>query len=292
MTKPGIIAGNLVSFAGAFLLASMGHVDAWLFMMTGAGVALCIASACIGNNLIDRDIDGKMARTCRRGLVTGAVSPALALACAMLLGAAGCALLAVSGGALVLVVVLVGYLNYVLVYSLYWKRRSVHGTLVGSLSGATAPVAGYCAVSGRIDREALLLLVIFGLWQMPHAYAIAVSRLRDYRLAAIPVLPLCRGIGVTQRHMLAYMAAFLLAALALPALHYAGAAFGVVMAVLGLCWLRLAWARAGAADDRAWARGVFGFSLVIVLALSLMMAIDYRAAPGGSAIVAERATTG
>jgi len=292
LTKPGIILGNLVSFAGAFLLASRGHIDPWRLLLCGAGVGLAIGSACVGNNLIDIDIDRKMTRTRRRGLVTGAVGLHTALALAALLGCCGFALLAWWGGTLVVAVVLIGFLNYVVAYSLYWKRRSVHGTLVGSLSGATAPVAGYCAVSGRFDREALLLLLIFGLWQMPHAYAIAIARLRDYQLAAIPVLPLQRGIAAARRQMVAYVAAFLAAALALALLQYAGGAYALVTAILGLSWLRLAWSRARAADDFAWARSVFSFSLVVVLALSLMMAIDYRVPAGAAPIVAERSATG
>ena len=60
--------------------------------------------------------------------------------------------------------------------SLWMKRRSVYGTLVGSLSGAMPPVVGYCAVTGQFDTGAALLLLIFCLWQMPHSYAIAIFR--------------------------------------------------------------------------------------------------------------------
>ncbi len=276
LTKPGIVMGNLLSFAGAYLLAAMGHADAERFLLTGAALAMVMASGCVANNLIDRDIDRRMERTRGRGLVTGAVSAVSALGIALVLGVAGFALLVRCGGMLAGAVALVGYVNYVVVYSLYWKRRSRHGTLVGTLSGATAPVVGYCAASGRVDGEALLLLLIFSLWQMPHAYAIAIARLRDYALAAVPVLPLQRGIAQTKRHILLYMLAFLAAALALPALDFVGWSYGVVMAVCGALWLLLAWNGRRAADDRAWARSVFGFSLVVVLALSVMMAVDYR----------------
>ena len=74
----------------------------------------------------------------------------------------------------------IGYVVYVGVYSLYMKRNSVYGTLVGSFSGAVPPVVGYCAVSGQMDTGAIILLLMFSLWQMPHSY----------RLRVIQVLPL------------------------------------------------------------------------------------------------------
>jgi protoheme IX farnesyltransferase len=275
LTKPGIILGNLVSFCGGYFLAARGRIDWLLLLATGLGVALVMACGCTCNNLIDRDIDARMARTRRRSLVTGAVSPLAAAVFAMALGGGGFALLAACSGLLVVAVVLAGLLSYVVLYSLYGKRRSVHGTLIGSLAGATAPVAGYCAVSGRLDREALLLLVIFCLWQMPHAYAIAIARLRDYDAAGIPVLPVLRGIARTKRQIVLFILAFIAAALALPLLHYAGWAYCAAVAAVGAGWLRLAWSGRAAGDDRAWARAVFGFSLLVVTVLSVMMSIDY-----------------
>lgn len=79
-----------------------------------------------------------------------------------------------------------GFVVYVGVYSLYMKRHSVYGTLIGSLSGAAPPVIGYCAVTGEFDSGAAILLAIFSLWQMPHSYAIAIFRFKDYQAANIP----------------------------------------------------------------------------------------------------------
>ncbi|MCX2958779.1 MAG: UbiA family prenyltransferase, partial [Serratia symbiotica] len=88
-----------------------------------------------------------------------------------------------------------GFVVYVGVYSLYMKRHSVYGTLIGSLSGAAPPVIGYCAVTNEPDTGALILLAIFSLWQMPHSYAIAIFRFKDYQAANIPVLPVVKGIS-------------------------------------------------------------------------------------------------
>ena len=189
VTKPGIIMGNLISVAGGFLLASRGDIDPWLMIATLIGLSLVVASGCAINNVIDRDIDVAMARTRTRVTVTGEMSAFAALSHGILLGVVGFGLLIAYTTQAAVFFAAFGYVIYVGVYSLYMKRNSVYGTFVGSLSGAVPPVVGYCAVTGQFDMGALILLVMFSLWQMPHSYAIAIFRFKDYQAAGIPVLP-------------------------------------------------------------------------------------------------------
>ncbi|MBC7209463.1 MAG: UbiA family prenyltransferase, partial [Pseudomonas sp.] len=158
ITKPGIIFGNVLSVAGGFFLAAKGHVDFALFLAVVIGTSLVVASGCVFNNCIDRDIDHKMERTKNRVMVQGGMSLPLALIYATLLGVAGFSLLYVQANPLAAFCALVGFVVYVGFYSLWLKRKSVHGTLVGSLSGAMPPVIGYCAVSNSFDLAAVTLL--------------------------------------------------------------------------------------------------------------------------------------
>ena len=276
VAKPGIVLGNMVSITGAFFLASRGSVDVSLLLATLLGVSLVVASACVFNNVIDRDIDGKMQRTRNRVLVQGLISPAAALIYASALGLLGSALLLVKTNLLTVAVALVGMVIYLGAYSLCLKRHSVHATLIGSLSGAAPPLAAYCAVRNQLDLEALLLLLMFSLWQMPHAYAIAIFRLRDYRAASIPVLPVKRGIALTKRHMLAYILAFTTAALMLTVNGDTGMTYFALAAALGAYWACSVWFDQ-TADDQAWARKQFVFSILIITALSVTMALDFVA---------------
>ena len=275
-TKPGIVLGNMVSIVGAFFLASRGSVDLALLLATLLGVSLVVASACVFNNVIDRDIDGKMQRTRNRALVQGLISPLAALAYASVLGLLGSALLLAKTNLLAVAVALAGMVIYLGAYSLYLKRHSVHATLIGSLSGAAPPLAAYCAVRNQLDLEALLLLLMFSLWQMPHAYAIAIFRLRDYRAASIPVLPVKRGIALTKRHMLAYILAFTTAALMLTVCGYTGIAYFALALALGAYWVRSVGFEKST-DDQTWARKQFVFSILIITALSVTMALDFVA---------------
>ncbi|PVZ11207.1 MULTISPECIES: heme o synthase [unclassified Pseudomonas] len=276
ITKPGIIFGNVLSAAGGFFLASQGHVSLALLLATLIGTSLVVASGCVFNNCIDRDIDVKMERTKNRAMVQGLIPAPVALAYATVLGVAGLGLLYWQANLLAALFALIGFVIYVGLYSLYLKRKSVHGTLVGSLSGAMPPVIGYVAVSGTFDLAALTLLVMFSLWQMPHSYAIAIFRFNDYLAASIPVLPVKRGIRVAKKHILVYTFAFLLATLMLTFGGYAGMSYLAVAAAMGMYWLYMAWTGYKAADDRVWARKLFVFSIFTITALSVAMSLDFK----------------
>jgi protoheme IX farnesyltransferase len=166
---------------------------------------------------------------------------------------------------------------YVGLYSLYLKRRSVYAALIGSLAGAAPPLAGYCAVTGRFDLGAAILLAIFCFWQMPHCYAIAVFRLADYTAANLPVLPVKRGTAAARRQMVGYILAFMGATLLLTFGGYTGYRTLAVAAGLGLSWLYVAWRGCRAAEERLWARKLFIFSILTIFTLSVMMSIDFTA---------------
>lgn len=274
VTKPGIIFGNLISVIGGFLLASKGDIDYPLFMATLLGVLLVVASGCVFNNYIDRDIDSVMERTKNRPLVRGLIDPKVSLVYASVLGIAGIVLLLVAANAVAMLIAVVGFVIYVGVYSLYMKRKSVYGTLVGSLSGAAPPVIGYCAVTGQFDTGALILLLIFSLWQMPHSYAIAIFRFKDYQAANIPVLPVIKGISVAKNHIILYIIAFMFATLMLAISGYAGYKYLIVAAAVSVWWLGMALSGYKTTNDRLWARKLFVFSIVAITSLSVMMSVD------------------
>lgn len=274
VTKPGIIFGNLISVVGGFLLASKGDIDYPLFIATLLGVSLVVASGCVFNNYIDRDIDSVMERTKNRPLVRGLIDPKISLVYASVLGIAGMVLLLLAANVVAMLIAVVGFVVYVGVYSLYMKRKSVYGTLVGSLSGAAPPVIGYCAVTGQFDTGALILLLIFSLWQMPHSYAIAIFRFKDYQAANIPVLPVIKGISVSKNHIILYIIAFMFATLMLAISGYAGYKYLIVAAAVSVWWLGMALSGYKTTNDRVWARKLFVFSIVAITSLSVMMSVD------------------
>jgi heme o synthase len=276
ITKPGIILGNLISASAGFFLASKGVIDYGTFVVTLAGISLVVASGCVLNNYIDLEIDHKMVRTQNRVLVKGYLTTRNALFYAAMMGILGMVLLSVKISLTTSLIVLMGFIIYVVVYSLFMKRNSVYSTLIGSLAGAAPPVAGYCAVTGNIDLGAILLFSIFSLWQMPHCYAIALYRRNDYARAEIPVLPIEKGTARTRIHIVSFILAFLVSVVMLSYHGYTGNSTIAISLILGLVWLYFVVFGYNQSNERNWARKLYIFSILTIIILSLTISIDFR----------------
>lgn len=267
LTKPGIIYGNVITAAAGFFLAAHGSIQFGRFLATLFGTSLVIAAACVTNNYIDRDIDKRMDRTKKRAIPLGSVSGRSALLYATLLGVSGFSLLAMFVNGLTVAAGAVGVVFYVALYA-YAKRHSVYGTEVGSVSGAVPVMAGYMAAAGRFDMGALLVFIVLVFWQMPHFHAIALYRKKDYANAGLPVLPVVKGARTTKIRIIAYIILCGLAACALTVAGYTGYTYLTLMVVMTGIWLWRGLRGFKAADDAAWGRMMFGFSLLVLLAFS------------------------
>lgn len=265
LTKPGIIRGNAIHVLAGGLLASVAGVDWRTLLGVLAGTSLVIASACVVNNYIDRDIDAKMKRTQKRPSVTGVVSPRSAGIFASILATIGLYVLFIFTNPIVVVIGAVAYLMYVVVYGIA-KRRSVHSTLIGAIPGALPAMAGYVAIEGSLTFASVLVFLLVFLWQMPHFYAISVFRKHEYKAASIPVLGVVRPIGVVKRYVLGYMIAYLACIVLLIGFDVLGPPAGVLLLAGAAYWLGTH-ARMRRAGDERWARSVFGVSLLLTLIL-------------------------
>ena len=270
LTKPGIVYSNALTAAAGFFLVAHGSFSLTLFLSMLFGIAFVIASACVFNNYIDRGIDGKMKRTQKRALVNKSIPEFHAIVFASVLGFIGFFLLLCFTNVITTFVAFIGFFFYVIVYGIS-KRKTIHGTVIGSISGAVPPVVGYCAVTNNFDLAAFLLFLILVIWQMPHFYAIAIFRSEDYAAAQIPVLPVKKGILYTKIQMLVYVSLFIIAADTLTFFHYTGYVYLIVMTILGVGWLILALQSFKAANDEKWARKFFFFSLLIIVVFSFLL---------------------
>lgn len=273
LTKPGIIFGNIITTIGGFYLAKP-QGTFLLLLITLIGISLIIASGCIYNNYIDRDIDPLMERTKNRATALGLVSFGKLLLLGTLLGLLGLAVLFVFTNTLTACIALLGFFFYTIIYSLYFKRTSLYGTAIGSISGAVPPMVGYCAVSNTLDSGAFILFLMLAFWQMPHSYAIAIYRLKDYRAAGIPVLPVKKSMHYTKIRLLVYIILFFVTSLLPTFFSYTGYFYFVVAVILNLYWLYLAYTGFSSEDDTLWARKIFLFSIILITALSFMMVIN------------------
>ncbi len=274
LTKPGIIRGNTLVAAAGFFLAAQGDVDYSRLAGLLIGSAAIIAAACVVNNCIDRDIDQYMTRTKSRALVTGEIRVSAALIYASILLSIGCAILIQTTYILTLILGLIGFIAYTAIYTPA-KRRTIHSTLIGSVSGAIPPLAGYSAAFGHIDLGGIILFIILVCWQMPHFYAIAVYRHAEYKAATVPTLSVARGLRRTRIEIIIYTLLFTAASAWLYLSGYAGLIYASSMTAACVVWLYFVLrGMKSDVEPNRWGRQVFGVSLITILVLSVSITVD------------------
>ncbi|MEC3653729.1 heme o synthase [Bacillus siamensis] len=262
LIKIGIVNSNLITtFTGMWLalhisgLSFLGNLNTVLLTLIGS--SLIIAGSCAVNNYYDRDIDHLMERTKVRPTVTGKIQPNQALWSGILLIALGLIMLLMTT-VMAAVIGFIGVFTYVVLYTMWTKRRYTINTVVGSVSGAVPPLIGWTAVEGHIGVVAWVLFMILFIWQIPHFLALAIKKTEDYRAANVPMLPVVHGFEVTKRQIIVWVACllplpFFLGSLGLP-IVILGTLLNVGWLVLGLMGFRMK-------NIMKWATLMFVYSL-------------------------------
>lgn len=279
IAKPGIVASNMLTTIAGYSLAARWNFNFLLFFSSVMGIMLIVAAACVFNNLIDRDIDIVMARTKNRVSLDDLYPPSVALIYGIILTSLGFVILWWGANLFSALLAIFGFIIYVGVYSLIFKRRSIHGTLIGALSGAIPPVVGYTAVTNQFDAIAVLLYLTLVLWQMPHFYAIAIYRFDDYKAANIRVRPVICGFLDTKIHIICYATALLCVTLFLGFAAHLTIIYKISMAICGAVFVILCRQGFDTKDDTRWARRVFIFSIIEITVFSVSVLLSVQNLP-------------
>jgi protoheme IX farnesyltransferase len=273
LIKPGITLSNTLSgLAGFFLAASAVGFQLPAFIGAIGGIAFVIASACVVNNIIDRDIDTRMKRTSKRAVVRGEINVPRATVFAIALGLIGFTLLLTLTNVLTFALGVIAWLWYVVIYGIA-KRTTPFSTLIGGVPGALPPVAGYTALTGSIDLAAILLFAVLFFWQLPHFYAISIFRQSDYASAGLPVWAVRYGVKSAKVQILVSAVLYAVAASLLAVFGYTGIIYFVLSSALSLYWMYKGIALYRKVDDVKWARAMFGVSLMVLVAMILLISI-------------------
>ena len=274
LTKPRVVA-LLVFCAVIGMFLAVPGIPPWRALVFGTlGIWMASGSAAAFNHLIDERIDKLMARTARRPLATGSLTPRQVLVFAVLLGIASMLVLALLVNPLTALLTFGGLIGYALVYTAYLKRATPQNIVIGGLAGAIPPVLGWTAVTGHLHAFALQLCLIIFVWTPPHFWALAIFRRDDYARAQVPMLPVTHGIVYTRWQVLFYTLLLVLVTL-LPALTgmsgliYLGGAI-----VLDAGFLYYAVRLLNPPDD-FFPMKVFKYSIVYLMALFAFLLADH-----------------
>ena len=273
LTKPRIMMLILITAYGAMAFAADGLPSARLTVLTLFGLGLSSGGASALNHVIDRDLDARMRRTAGRPVASGRVSVDAATGFGIGLIVASTAVLAAYVNVLTAALALSGALFYVIVYTVWLKRRTPQNIVIGGAAGAVPPLVGWAAVTGHVGLAALFMFALVFYWTPPHFWALAILAKDDYAAAGVPMLPVVRGDHETARQILLYTVLLV----GLSVLPFLSQTFGLVYlisaVVLGGWFLRLA-VRLLRDTSRANARGLFLYSLAYLALMFAAIGID------------------
>lgn len=204
MCKPRVVMLMILTSLVGMFLAVPGMVSLQVLILGNLGIALVAGSGAVVNHLIDRKIDVKMKRTHNRPIPQGRVGPMQAAAFAAVTGLTGMAILLFWVNPLCAWLTLGSFVGYAFIYTGYLKHATPQNIVIGGLSGAMPPLLGWSAVTGTIEADALILVLIIFAWTPPHFWALAIHRKEEYAKTGVPMLPVTHGEHVTKVHIIVY----------------------------------------------------------------------------------------
>jgi len=204
LCKPKVVALMVFTAIVGMLLADPGNVAMATFIYATLGIGLVASSAAAINHVADSRIDAAMDRTKLRPLPSGALSKSAVLTFAALIGFIGMAVLIVKINVLTAILTFASLVGYAVIYTMYLKRATPQNIVIGGLAGATPPLLGWTAVTGQIEPNGLVLLLIIFTWTPPHFWALALYRKEEYAKVDIPMLPVTHGDDYTRLQITLY----------------------------------------------------------------------------------------
>lgn len=211
LTKPRIVSLLLFTAFCSMVMAAHGWPRLSVALNTLGGLALSIGGAHAVNMWYDRDIDRLMARTRLRPVVQGHIAPLEALFFGVFLESLSWIWLSLAVNRPAAELSLAGFLFYVLVYTIWLKRRTPQNIVIGGAAGAFPPLVGWTAVSPHFAWTPVAMFAVIFLWTPPHFWALALFRQDDYRGAGVPMMPVVYGERRTMQQMLGYSLALVAA---------------------------------------------------------------------------------
>ena len=274
LCKPRVVMLMLLTAFVGMLLATSNYFP-WEAVLLGLfGIGLSACAGCILNQLIDMRIDKIMARTKKRPLPLGLVSPRQALTLAIGLGIIGMATLIIFVNGLTALLTFLTLGGYAVIYTIFLKHTTPQNIVIGGLAGAMPPLLGWTAITNHVNYSALLMVLIIFTWTPAHFWALAIARYEEYQKAAIPMLPVTHGVYFTRLFVLLYTLLMIAVSLLPFVINMSGLIYltGAVILGIGFLYWSIKLYRTG---ERSVAMKTFYYSIIYLGLLFLLMLVDH-----------------
>lgn len=273
LCKPRVVALMLLTAIVGMLLATE-EVPWNVVLFATLGIGLCACAGGVLNQLIDRRIDSLMGRTSKRPIPTGTITPKNAGIFAFGLILSGMVVLVIFINTVTALLTFATLIGYALVYTVFLKRATPQNIVIGGLAGATPPLLGWTAVTGSIDPEILLLVLLIFMWTPPHFWALSIARYEEYQKAQIPMLPVTHGIPFTKLCILLYTVLMIIISLMPYLINMSGMIYLVGASILGLGFLVRSY-QLYRKNDVKIAMATFHYSIFYLMSMFLLLLIDH-----------------
>tara|TARA_B100001057_G_scaffold263462_1_gene263667 strand:+ start:1000 stop:1899 length:900 start_codon:yes stop_codon:yes gene_type:complete len=273
LTKPSIIYLLVLTSATAMFLAE-GFSGNLLKVVLGLlGIGLIASSSAAINQILDVEVDSKMARTKNRPLVKGEISVSSAKIFSGVLLIIGSVILLVFINQLTLILTLLTWAFYSFLYTKILKFAGTQNIVIGGIAGAMPPLLGWTAITNSIDALPLLMVLIIFIWTPPHFWALAINRKEDYVAAKIPMMPVIKGTAYTKIQIVLYSILLAIISIFPFATGYLGGFYFLSAIVLNTIFIGFATALMFDKNNKL-ALPLFLYSIVFLTILFICMALD------------------
>jgi heme o synthase len=274
LMKPRVMS-LVVLTALVGILAAPGPMHPLLGAIALLAIAVGAGASGALNMWYDADIDARMARTAARPIPRGKITADEAFAFGTVMSVFSVLTLGLlvnyAAGALLAFTILF----YVVVYTMWLKRRTPQNIVIGGAAGAFPPMVGWAAVTGGVSVESILLFAIIFVWTPPHFWALALYRMRDYDRVGVPMMPNIAGAASTKKQILLYSIALAPLGVAPYFIGLGGLTYLITSTLGGAVFVWYAWKlnaiREDGRESDAAARALFGFSILYLFALFLVL---------------------
>ena len=237
LTKPKVTLLNLLVGVTCFVLAAYPEVTWFKLALFCADGYLAAGGCGVLNSFYDRDIDKLMPRTSKRSIPAGQIgsNQALMLGAAMI--SVSFALSYFMFNSLTLLMVILGTIFYLIVYTVWLKRTNPWNVVIGGFAGCFAGLSGWAAAANTLSLMPLLLAMIDFLWTPGHLWGLAIKKVKEYKNAGIPMLPVKVGIARASKVVFWLNVLTVASSFLFPLFRLAGVMYAAVALVAGAAFL-------------------------------------------------------
>jgi protoheme IX farnesyltransferase len=273
LTKPKVTLLNLLVGVTCFTLAAYPFID-WVKLAVFCFVGYLAAGGCgVLNSVYDQDIDKLMPRTSKRAIPLGYVAPKKALALGSVMVVSSIAFAYFYFNVLTALMLILGAAFYLYIYTVWLKRITPWNVVIGGFAGCFAALSGWTAAANMVSWMPLIVALLDFLWTPGHLWGLAIKKIREYRAAGVPMLPVKVGIRRTAKVVFWLNVGTVVSSLLFPLLQLSGAIYLAVASVAGAVFL-LQHRGLLASSSEAYGFRVFVASMPYLTCLMLGLMVD------------------